>query len=92
MADASSNNGQSGSNGGLTTMFIAAATAIVTGIPTDFISEIVIFPFYHNSSLGTEIVNASSSVLLPFYEAAGEWFGVPSLLDSGAANVPSVSF
>jgi hypothetical protein len=49
MADAS----KSGSNGGLTTMFIAAATAIVTGIPTDFISEIIIFPFYHNSSLGT---------------------------------------
>jgi len=88
MADAS----KSGSNGGLTTMFIAAATAIVTGIPTDFISEIIIFPFYHNSSLGTEIVNASSSVLLPFYEAVGEWFGVPSLLDAGAANVPSVSF
>lgn len=88
MADAK----QSSGNGSLTTMFIAAATAVITGIPTDFISEIVIFPFYHNSSLGTEIVNASSSVLLPFYEAAGEWFGVPSLLNAGAAHVPSVSF
>lgn len=83
---------KSGSNGGLTTMFIAAATAIITGIPTDFISEIVIFPFYHNSSLGTEIVNASSAILLPFYEAVGEWFGVESIFDTGAANVPSVSF
>lgn len=88
MADAA----KSGSNGSLTTMFIAAATAIVTGIPTDFISEIVIFPFYHNSSLGTEIVNASSSVLLPFYEAAGEWFGVPSIFEAGAHGIPSVSF
>ena len=88
MADANKSNG----NTGLTTMFIAAATAVITGIPTDFISEIIIFPFYHNSSLGTEIVNASSSILLPFYEAVGEWFGVPSLLNAGAANVPSVSF
>ena len=79
-------------NSGLTTMFIAAATAVLTGIPTDFISEIVIFPFYHNSSLGTEIVNASSSVLLPFYEAAGEWFGVPSIFEAGAPDIPSVSF
>jgi hypothetical protein len=35
MADASK---KGGSNGSLTTMFIAAATAIITGIPTDFIS------------------------------------------------------
>jgi hypothetical protein len=89
MADATKKNG---SGGGLTTMFIAAATAVITGIPTDFISEIIIFPFYHNSSLGTEIVNASSSILLPYYEAVGDWFGVPSLFDTSVSSVPSVSF
>lgn len=92
MADAKKPAQKSGSNSGLTTMFIAAATAVITGIPTDFISEIVIFPFYHNSSLGTEIVNASSAILLPFYEAVGEWFGVDSIFDTAAPDVPSVSF
>lgn len=89
MADAAKKNS---SSGGLTTMFIAAATAVITGIPTDFISEIFIFPFYHNSTLGNEIVNASGSVLLPFYEAVGEWFGVPSVLNAPAPGVPSVAF
>ena len=73
----------------LTTVFVAAATAVITGIPTDFISEIVIFPFYHNSTLGAEIVNWSSSYLLPFYESLGEMFGFASQMDMAAAGVPS---
>ncbi len=76
----------------LTTVFVAAATAIITGIPTDFISEIVIFPFFHNSTLGGEIINFSASILLPYYEAFGEWLGFPSVIGSGAANVPDVLF
>lgn len=76
----------------LTTVFVAAATAVITGIPTDFISEIVIFPFYHNSTLGAEIVNFSSSILLPFYESVGEFLGFSSQLDAGIAGIPSMSF
>ena len=79
-------------SGTLTTMFIAAATAVVTGIPTDFISEFFIFPFYHNSTLGGEVVNISSSLLLPLYESVGEWLGFPSVLNSGVDAVPDVSF
>lgn len=83
-----------GKSGGLslTTVFVAAATAVITGIPTDFISEMFIFPFYHNSTLGTEIVNWSSGILLPFYEAVGEFFGVPSMLNVAAPGVPSIEF
>lgn len=78
-----------GRNRTLTTMFIAAATAVVTGIPTDFISELILFPFYHNSTLGSEMVNWSGSFLLPFYEGLGEFFGVASQMDVAAAGVPT---
>lgn len=88
MADAKKDDG----GFSLTTVFVAAATAVITGIPTDFISEIVIFPFYHNSTLGAEIVNFSSSILLPFYESVGEFFGYTSQLDAGLAGIPSMSF
>ncbi len=79
-------------SGSLTTVFIAAATAIITGIPTDFVSEFFLFPFFHNSTLGTHIVNFSSSILLPWYEAAGDLFGVPSMLNVGAPSIPSLGF
>lgn len=79
-------------SGSLTTIFVAAATAVLTGLPTDFISEFFIFPFYHNSTLGTTIANYSSSLLLPWYEAAGEAIGVPSMLNAGAPSVPVLDF
>lgn len=89
MADTTTN---SDSGLSLTTIFVAATTAVLTGIPTDFISEIFIFPFYHNSTLGGEIVNYSSSILLPFYESAGEFFGIPSSFDAGVSGIPTAGF
>lgn len=76
----------------LTTIFVSAVTAVLTGIPTDFISEFFIFPFYHNSTLGNEIVNFSGSLLLPFYESVGEFFGVSSQLNQGLTSLSTLSF
>ena len=89
-SDFDSDSGSSWSNLTLTTIFVSAATALVTGIPLDFISEFFIFPFYHNSTLGGEIVNFSSSMLLPFYESVGEFFGVASQYGSSLLGTPTM--
>ena len=76
------------SNTTLVAIFASAVTAVVTGIPTDFISEMVIFPFYHESTLGNEIVTWTGSYLIPIYESIGELLGFESKL-SGDPVLPT---
>ena len=68
----------------LVAIFASVATAIVTG----FASELVTFPFFHDSTLGGMAVEFSGAVLLPIYEGFGEMLGIPSQL-AGDPNLPT---
>jgi len=60
----------------LVAIFTSAVTAVVTG----FGSELITYPFFHDSTLGGLAADFSGSILLPFYEGLGELLGVPSQL------------
>lgn len=57
-------------------MFAGAVGGFLTGLPMEFVTELLTFPFAHESAFGQFLVGETSSVLLPFYDAVGQIFGV----------------
>jgi len=60
----------------LTAMFAGAVGGFVFGLPLEYVTELLTFPFAHESALGQYLVGETSSILLPFYDAVGEVFGI----------------
>lgn len=62
----------------------AAVTSFITGLPMEFLSEAVVFPWAHDTAFGAKIMEASGSLLVPIYDTIGSWFcitplGLPSV-------------
>lgn len=54
----------------------AAVTSFVIGLPMEFISEALVFPWAHDTAFGAKMMEASGSLLVPIYDAIGSWFGI----------------
>ena len=57
--------------GTLTAMFAGAVGGFLIGLPGEFVTELLTFPFAHETALGEYLVGKTSSVLLPFYDWVG---------------------
>lgn len=73
----------------LTAVFAGAVAGFVTGLPMDFISEMFTFPWAHETAFGAKAMEFSSSILVPFYDAVGQLFGIDPV-GQMVANVPVV--
>jgi hypothetical protein len=88
-ADSSPESESSWNSVALTAMFTAAVTTFVVGFPMDFAREALMFPFFHGSTPGLAITDFSGGLLMPFYEAVGEFFGLPSQFSGELGSLPS---
>lgn len=69
----------------------AAVTSFVVGLPMEFVSEAVVFPWAHDTAFGAQTMEATGSVLVPFYNTIGTWFGIEPLgLPTGDVPVPDI--
>ncbi len=75
----------------LTAAFTAAVTSFVVGLPMEFVTELVTFPFAHESGLGNHLVSQTSQVLVPIFDAVGQWFGIEPI-GQRIADIPVVDF
>ncbi len=75
----------------LTAAFTAAVTTFVVGLPMEFATELVTFPFAHESALGSHLVNQTSQVLVPIFDTVGQWFGIEPI-GAQLADVPVADF
>lgn len=69
----------------------AAITTFILGIPMEFVTEHIVFPYAHESALGKETVGWASSILVPFYDAVGQLFGVEPF-GQAIEGVPQADF
>lgn len=69
----------------------AAITTFALGLPMEFLTEHIVFPYAHESALGKETIGWSSSMLVPFYDAVGQFFGVEPL-GQAIEGVPQADF
>ncbi len=76
--------------------FTAAVTSFVTGLPLEFVTEAVTFPWAHETAFGNEVMQATSSFLVPIFNEIGTWFGIEpyGISESVAAfsDTPTVEF
>lgn len=54
----------------------AAVTSFVVGLPLEFLSEAVVFPWAHDTAFGSQVMEATGEVLVPIYDTIGSWFGI----------------
>ncbi len=79
--------GNSTGNVALVAAITAAVTSFVVGLPMEFLSEAVVFPWAHDTAFGSEVMQASGEVLVPIYDTIGSWFGIEPF-GTPVADVP----
>ncbi len=75
----------------LVAAFTAAATAFAVGLPMEFLTEHIVFPYAHESALGEVTIGWANSILVPFYDAVGQFFGVEPL-GQAIEGIPKAEF
>ncbi len=79
------------SNVALVAAITAAVTSFVVGLPMEFVSEAVVFPWAHDTAFGAQTMEATGSFLVPIYNTIGSWFGIEPLgLPSGDVPIPDI--
>ncbi|MGH1456594.1 MAG: hypothetical protein ACRBDI_07425 [Alphaproteobacteria bacterium] len=74
-------------NVALVAAIVATATTFITGLPMEFLSEAIVFPWAHDTAFGAETMAASGSYLVPIYDTIGSWFGIEPF-GQAASGVP----
>ncbi len=69
----------------------AALTTFILGLPMEFLTEHIVFPYAHESGIGQETVGWASSILVPFYDSVGQFFGIEPL-GQAVEGVPQADF
>lgn len=89
-SDDDGNKGGTG-NIALVAAITAAVTSFVVGLPMEFLSEAVVFPWAHDTAFGSQVMEATGDVLVPIYDTIGSWFGIEPagtpLLDVPIADI-----
>lgn len=70
---------------------VAAITSFVLALPMEFLTEHIVFPYAHESAPGEVTIGWANSVLVPFYDAVGEFFGLEPL-GQAVEGVPQADF
>ena len=73
---AASSDTHGNTNVALVASITAAVTSFVIGLPMEFISEALVFPWAHDTAFGAKTMEASGSLLVPIYDTIGSWFGI----------------
>lgn len=68
--------GNSTGNIALVAAITAAVTSFIVGLPMEFVSEAVVFPWAHDTAFGSQVMQASGEFLTPIYDSIGTWFGI----------------
>ncbi len=78
-------------NVALVASIAAVVTSFVVGLPVEFLSEAIVFPWAHDTAFGAKTMEASGSVLVPFYDTIGSWFGIePFGTPTGGAPIADI--
>ncbi len=70
---------------------VAALTSFALALPMEFLTEHIVFPYAHESAPGEVTIGWANSVLVPFYDAVGQFFGLEPI-GSAVEGVPQADF
>ncbi|MGH1379118.1 MAG: hypothetical protein ACRBB3_09890 [Alphaproteobacteria bacterium] len=75
----------------LVAAFTAAVTTLVTGLPMEFVSEAIVFPWAHETAFGSAVMQATGEHLVPIFNQIGSFFGIEPF-GSALTDVPVADF
>lgn len=85
------NTGSSNGSIALVAAFTAAVTTLVTGLPMEFISEAIVFPWAHETAFGSTVMQATGEHLVPIFNTIGLFFGIEPY-GGALTDIPVVNF
>lgn len=75
----------------LVAAFTAAVTTLVTGLPMEFLSEAIVFPWAHETAFGSTVMQTTGEYLVPIFNEIGIIFGIEPFGTASTA-LPTVDF
>lgn len=75
----------------LVAAFTAAVTTLVTGLPMEFLSEAIVFPWAHETAFGSTVMQTTGEYLVPIFNEIGLLFGIEPFGTASTA-LPTVEF
>lgn len=75
----------------LVAAFTAAVTTLVTGLPMEFLSEAIVFPWAHETAFGSTVMQTTGEYLVPIFNEIGIIFGIEPF-GTASTTLPTVDF